>query len=263
MQPVYSIDSRQCELSIDKYVKFIVRYCRLVPQRTQEARRVNNVSHSNPVNGCTILLFKAAPWFGWALTVVGGSLCYPFAVISIPGKNNRLPPRAADSCRQLLMPFRSASGQKLGTSLALCLYLWFYCTGWYAVTQSGSKERAEMRNSRLVYSTETGRHCPDCGRSVKQCSCRKGKSTVASKPAADGIIRIRREVKGRKGKCVTTLSGFDVEQTDLKQLAAMLKRSCGTGGSVKGDCIIIQGDHRPALQNALLKAGFKVKLAGG
>lgn len=79
----------------------------------------------------------------------------------------------------------------------------------------------------------------------------------------DGIIRIRREVKGRKGKGVTTLSGFALDASELKQLAAKLKRLCGTGGSVKAGIILIQGDHRTALQAELSKQGYQVKLAGG
>ncbi len=120
-----------------------------------------------------------------------------------------------------------------------------------------------MRNSRLVYSTETGRHCLKCGRPGNQCTCKKGKASRSARETPDGIIRIRREVKGRKGKGVTTLTGFDADQTDLKRLAAKLKRTCGTGGSVKDGIIIIQGDHRATLQAELVKSGFKVKLAGG
>jgi translation initiation factor 1 len=48
----------------------------------------------------------------------------------------------------------------------------------------------------------------------------------------DGVIRIRREVKGRGGKTVTVISGFQLDDDGLKQLAGELKRSCGAGGSV-------------------------------
>lgn len=120
-----------------------------------------------------------------------------------------------------------------------------------------------MGDSRLVYSTSTGQHCPTCNRPQRQCQCKKGKGAHRSQTAPDGVIRIRREVKGRKGKAVTALYGFDPGAVDLKQIAGKLKRACGTGGSVKDGIILIQGDHRAALQSALIKAGFKVKLAGG
>ena len=79
----------------------------------------------------------------------------------------------------------------------------------------------------------------------------------------DGIVRIQREVKGRKGKTVTTVSGFQVDPLELKNLATELKRRCGTGGSIKDGIIIIQGDHREALIAELKSRGFKAKIAGG
>jgi translation initiation factor 1 len=79
----------------------------------------------------------------------------------------------------------------------------------------------------------------------------------------DGIIRVQREVKGRKGKTVTTVSGFQMNADELKNLATQLKRRCGTGGSVKAGVIIIQGDHRETLVTELKKRGFKAKIAGG
>ncbi len=120
-----------------------------------------------------------------------------------------------------------------------------------------------MDNSRLVYSTETGSICPLCQRPVSECTCRKKKSRSQTNIKSDGIIRIQREVKGRKGKTVTTVSGFQLDDNELKLLAAQLKRKCGTGGSVKDGIIIIQGDHRDALLSELKKQGYTAKLAGG
>lgn len=120
-----------------------------------------------------------------------------------------------------------------------------------------------MNNSRLVYSTEKGRICPRCGAAAKMCRCKKQKAADVPDKAGDGIIRIRREVKGRKGKGVTTLSGFSLGSGALKELAARLKRLCGSGGSVKAGVIIIQGDHRDTLKAELSRQGYKVKLAGG
>lgn len=118
-------------------------------------------------------------------------------------------------------------------------------------------------SSRLVYSTESGRICPTCGSPTKNCSCKGKKPKPKSKVGSDGIIRIRREKKGRKGKTVTTISGFSEGNDDLKQIAKSLKGKCGTGGSIKDGAIIIQGDHRQTIQSELQKQGFKVRLAGG
>ena len=120
-----------------------------------------------------------------------------------------------------------------------------------------------MNNSRLVYSTETGQICPACQKPVLKCSCKKKQSRPPAKVKTDGIIRVQREVKGRKGKTVTTLSGFQIAADEIKHLSAQLKRRCGTGGSVKDGIIIIQGDHREALLSELKKQGYKAKLSGG
>lgn len=118
-------------------------------------------------------------------------------------------------------------------------------------------------NARMVYSTESGRMCPVCGKPAKNCACKDKKAAPKGFVASDGIIRINREKKGRKGKTVTLITGFDPSADDLKQIAKKLKAKCGTGGSTKDGRIIIQGDHRQAIQNELQEQGFKVKLAGG
>ena len=117
-----------------------------------------------------------------------------------------------------------------------------------------------MDNSRRVYSTESGRICPSCEKPLAACACRKKQAPPVP---ADGVIRIRREVKGRGGKTVTVASGFQLDDDRLKQLAAELKRRCGTGGSAKNSEILIQGDHREAVLAALKKKGFAARLAGG
>jgi translation initiation factor 1 len=117
-----------------------------------------------------------------------------------------------------------------------------------------------MDNSRRVYSTEAGRICPSCNQPAAACACRK---EPAAPVPADGVIRIRREVKGRGGKTMTVATGFQLSEEGLKQLAAELKRRCGTGGSAKDGEILIQGDHRETVLAEIKKRGMKAKLAGG
>jgi translation initiation factor 1 len=117
--------------------------------------------------------------------------------------------------------------------------------------------------ARLVYSTESGKICPSCQNPVSKCTCKKKKYRSQTNIKYDGIIRIQRELKGRKGKTVTTVSGFQINADELKNLAAQLKRHCGTGGSVKDGVIIIQGDHRDTLITELKRRGYKAKVAGG
>ena len=121
-----------------------------------------------------------------------------------------------------------------------------------------------MDNSRLVYSTETGRICPSCGNPSTKCTCKKRKT--AKKQTIypdDGIVRIRQEVKGRKGKTVTAVFGIPLDDKKLQQLAKSLKRKCGSGGTVKDGVILIQGDHRETLVDEIKQQGYNVKLAGG
>ncbi len=110
-----------------------------------------------------------------------------------------------------------------------------------------------------VYSSEHGRMCPSCGRSTRDCVCRANPRA----PRGDGIVRVRREVKGRRGKTVTTISGIPVDSDALRELAGDLKRTCGTGGSAKDGLIEIQGDHRDTLVEELESRGYTVKRAGG
>ena len=74
---------------------------------------------------------------------------------------------------------------------------------------------------------------------------------------------MRREVRGRRGKTVTTISGVPLPEPELRELAGELKRTCGTGGSAKAGEIEIQGDHRDRLAQELKARGYTVKLAGG
>lgn len=109
----------------------------------------------------------------------------------------------------------------------------------------------------LVFSTDAGRHCPDCSQPVDACTCSR-----AVIPEGDGIARVRRETKGRGGKTVTTISGVPLAEEPLKELASVLKKRCGCGGSLKDGVIEIQGDHVDLLLAELLKRGFKAKKSG-
>jgi translation initiation factor 1 len=77
------------------------------------------------------------------------------------------------------------------------------------------------------------------------------------------LLYVWLDSKARKGKIVTLIRGFSGTLEDLEKLAAELKRSCGTGGSVKDGEIIIQGNFREKILNYLSGKGYKVKKAGG
>ena len=120
-----------------------------------------------------------------------------------------------------------------------------------------------MRNNpfkdRLVYSTEQGRICPNCSAPVDRCFCKRQRPP----PPADGVVRVSRETKGRKGKGVTVITGIELSPPELKKLATELKQRCSTGGSVKNGTIEIQGDQRKTLEQVLQTKGYTVKISGG
>ena len=76
-------------------------------------------------------------------------------------------------------------------------------------------------------------------------------------------VKVRREVAGRRGKAVTTISGVPLDDAALRQLAGRLKKRCGVGGSAKGGVIELQGDHRDVVVEVLRSEGYDVVLAGG
>lgn len=110
----------------------------------------------------------------------------------------------------------------------------------------------------LVFSTEQGRMCPECRNPVTDCACSK-----AQRPGGDGIVRVSRETKGRKGKGVTLITGIPLDEKELKAYAKVLKAKCGTGGTVKEGVVEIQGDQRDVLMPLLEQKGWVVKRSGG
>ena len=113
-------------------------------------------------------------------------------------------------------------------------------------------------SSGIVYSTEHGRMCPACGKPKEQCVCGQKKAV----PKGDGVVRVRLETKGRKGKGVTVITGVPLDDDGLNVLAKQLKQRCGSGGTVKDGVIEIQGDHRDTVMKELVKSGYVVKKAG-
>ena len=69
--------------------------------------------------------------------------------------------------------------------------------------------------------------------------------------------------KGRGGKVVTIIKGFNGDKTDLKKISKKLKNIISVGGTVKDGDIIIQGNHRDKIMDILQEMGHKVKRVGG
>lgn len=110
----------------------------------------------------------------------------------------------------------------------------------------------------LVYSTDSGKLCKQCGQAAHKGACQKNDA-----PIGDGKVRISRETKGRKGAGVTLIKGVPLNESDAKLLLKQLQKACGVGGSLKNGVIELQGDQREKVQKALADKGWDVKISGG
>lgn len=124
---------------------------------------------------------------------------------------------------------------------------------------------AKDRDRQLVYSSDGGSACPECGKSRGECRCRAAapEARHGGGTSRDGVVRVARETKGRKGAGVTVVSGVPLDAAALKDLAGELKRACGSGGTVRDGVIEIQGEHRDRLVVLLQGRGWTVRKSGG
>ncbi|AGY59379.1 translation initiation factor [Gloeobacter kilaueensis] len=117
-----------------------------------------------------------------------------------------------------------------------------------------------MSPDRIVYSTHPRPEprCEGCGAPQSECSC-----PVAEIPPRKQTARLAHDRKRRRGKVVTVVSGLQLSEVNLSELARLLKNRCGAGGTVKDDEIEIQGEHRDKVAMILQELGYKTKLVGG
>ena len=76
-------------------------------------------------------------------------------------------------------------------------------------------------------------------------------------PAEEQTLKVKLDSKHRAGKMVTVVEGFKGTQNDLNVLEKKIKSFCATGGSVKDNSIIIQGDNKEKIYQLLVGAGYK------
>ncbi len=109
------------------------------------------------------------------------------------------------------------------------------------------KKRSNL--SGLVYSTDPNFKLPD-----------ENPNETITLAEGQQNLRIKLDAKQRAGKVVTLIQGFEGKEADLEELSRKLKSFCGTGGSVKENEIIIQGDNRDKIFSWLQKQGYiKIK----
>ena len=113
--------------------------------------------------------------------------------------------------------------------------------------------------SNLIYSTDSGRICPQCRHPMPSCECK----AAATRPVGDGNVRVSRETKGRAGKGVTVVKGLPLDAAALAALGKQLRTACGSGGTAKDGTLEVQGDHVERVMELLKGKGFAVKRSGG
>lgn len=120
-----------------------------------------------------------------------------------------------------------------------------------------------MRNTStggLVYSTDSGRMCPECRRPANACACAAVKRPM---PTGDGTARVTREKQGRAGKLVTVVRGLPLDDAALVTLGKRLRTACGCGGTTRDGVLELQGDHAERVTAWLQAEGIRAKRAGG
>ena len=76
---------------------------------------------------------------------------------------------------------------------------------------------------------------------------------------AKETAKLRLEKKARGGKSVTVIDGLPDNAAFLEGLAGELKKSCGTGGTVRPGCVELAGDVRERVRALLAARGWIVK----
>ena len=120
------------------------------------------------------------------------------------------------------------------------------------------KKLKSLEDLALVYSSETGSNCAECGKALNKCAC-----GAKEKVWGDGRVRVQLQTKGRKGKGVSVVSGLACTEKELKLLAKELKSQCGVGGAVKEGNIEIQGNKVSKILEILAQKGIQAKKSGG
>ena len=124
------------------------------------------------------------------------------------------------------------------------------------------KNKGKKNRSGIVYSTD-----PDFDYDNPFAGLDLGGEDVQAETEAEALhdpLHLHLDRKGRKGKAVTLIKGFEGSDEALAKLGKALKSHCGVGGSTKDGEIILQGDQRDKAMAWLKKEGFRnVKKSGG
>ena len=90
--------------------------------------------------------------------------------------------------------------------------------------------------------------CPKCGLPKELCVC----ETIAKESQDIEITTVKKKF----GKLITIIKGIDQKQIDIKDVSKKLKGEFACGGTVKGDTVELQGNHKQKAKQALISMGF-------
>jgi translation initiation factor 1 len=117
---------------------------------------------------------------------------------------------------------------------------------------SNQKSSKDQNKDRVIYS--------EFGNTVNSDALKRA---VPDLPPNQQNLRVEASRRGRKGKTVTIISGFQAKPETLAELLKKLKTQCGAGGTAKENEIEIQGDHKQKIVELLQQLGYKAKASGG
>ena len=90
--------------------------------------------------------------------------------------------------------------------------------------------------------------CPKCGLAKELCVC----EVIAKE---EQRIKVKTE-KRKFGKLITIVTGINAKDIDLRDVAKKLKSKLACGGTVKGENIELQGQHKDRVKQELINMGF-------
>jgi translation initiation factor 1 len=100
--------------------------------------------------------------------------------------------------------------------------------------------------------------CERCGALESECRCPPvvAERGLALPKMQAATLAVERRAKGKQ---VTVIRGLKADANDLPALLTKLKTTCGAGGTMEGDVLELQGEHRDHVRALLSEIGYRVK----